>query len=73
MPGVSVSITHVVWANKRITDIGSHMCNENLITRGTFYFADFSAPDKSIMTYNQFRENGILTHQRFQYANLIAQ
>ena len=49
-------INPIVWANNKITDIGSQMWNENLITRGIFYIADFSAPDNSIMTYNQFRE-----------------
>ena len=50
-------INHIVWANKEITDIGSQMWNETLISRGIKYISDFLAPGNSVMTYDQFREN----------------
>ena len=49
-------INHIVWANDKITDIGTRMWNEDLISRGILYISDFLAPDQSIMNYDQFRE-----------------
>ena len=48
-------INHVVWSNKKITDIGSRLWNGELISRKIYYISDFINVDYSIMTYDEFR------------------
>ena len=48
-------MNHVVWANYKITDIGSRIWNKKLISRDILYIADFINNDNSLMTYSQFR------------------
>ena len=43
-------MNHVVWANNKITDIGSRIWNKELISRDTLYISD-----SSLMSYSQFR------------------
>ena len=49
-------INHIIWANDKITDIGSQLWNANLIARGNLYVSDFLTVDKNIFSYDQFRE-----------------
>ena len=48
-------MNHVVWANNKITDIGSRIWNKKLISRDILYISDFINNDNSLMTYSQFR------------------
>ena len=49
-------MNHVVWANNKITDIGSRIWNKKLISRDILYISDFINNDNSLMTYSQFRK-----------------
>ena len=48
-------MNHVVWENNKITDIGSRIWNEELISRDIMYISDFLNSDNSFMSYRQFR------------------
>ena len=48
-------MNHVVWANNKITDIGSRIWNKELISRDIIYISDFLNSDNSLMSYKQFR------------------
>ena len=48
-------MNHVVWANNKITDIGSRIWNKKLISRDILYISDFINNDNRLMTYSQFR------------------
>ena len=50
------SVNYCVWANRLITDVGAKLWNKTLIDKGFMYISDFLTEDKSIMTYEQFRE-----------------
>jgi hypothetical protein len=47
------SINHCVWANKAITDVGSKLWNEALISQGVYY--QFLDNVGNILPYNQFK------------------
>ena len=50
-------VNHVVWANNKITDIGSRIWNKRLISRGIPYIYDFLNNNNSLRTYHsQFRD-----------------
>ena len=50
-------MNHVVWANNKITDIGSRIWNKELISRDIMYISDdFLNSDNSLMSYRQFRD-----------------
>ena len=46
-------MNHVVWENNKITDIGSRIWNEELISRDIMYISDFLNSDNSLMSYRQ--------------------
>ena len=68
-----VSINHCIWANKNITDVGTKLWDECLISKGIFYLDHFLAEDRSILSYTDLLERWGLNTSDFsknRYVNI---